>query len=114
MAQYMPPPNLRQEYEPYDQGYAYDQPQQYGHRPQPHSRQDGKRKNAGGGLFSQYKDVIIIALAVFALLFWVQPKLRTMLPQLFGSTGGLNVAGMVSLGVVAGLLYRFGAEYLPG
>ncbi len=64
-------------------------------------------------MLSQYRDVILIAVAVFVLLFWVQPKLRTSLPQLFVSGGGLNVAGMAGIGVVAGLLYRFESAYVP-
>lgn len=108
-AVYDPNPPMQQ-YMPtaYEPQYAEPAPYEGRHYPK---HPTNARKDAG--LVSQYKDVILIAAAVFVLLFWVQPKLRTSLPQLFGSNGGLNVAGMVSVGVVAGLLYRFGAAYAP-
>lgn len=103
MAQYMPQaPPAQGPYEP--QAQYYD-PQYEQHRP--------PARPSKAGMLSRNKDVILITVAVFVLLFWIQPKARVMLPQFFGSNGAPNVLGMLSIGVIAGLLYRCGASYLP-
>lgn len=90
-------------YEPTHQ-YAYPQyPQQY----QP------AQNKVKPSFFGQHKEVIVIACIVFFLLFWAQPKARGTIPQLFNSTGSLNVLGMGVLAVASGLIFRVGSDYLP-
>lgn len=94
-----------QEQSPYENmQYSYPPPPAVKYAPPP-----GKK----AAVFGQYRDVILVAGAVFFLLFWAQPKARNAIPQLFSSTGGLNILGMLAVGVSAGLIFRVESEYLP-
>lgn len=107
-------------YDPTPEGFdpsSITQPQQpYPQQPQPQYQGQQYRPQYAAApppspsWWSQYKDVIMIALAVVFLLYWVQPKARAILPQLFTAQGSLNVLGMVLVGVSSGLIYRVGAS----
>lgn len=106
-----PAPYTQQPTASYEQP-QYEAPTPYAY-PQRYPPVKPQRNSQKPGIFGQYKDVIVIASAVFFLLFWAQPKARGAIPQLFSSSGGLNVLGMLAVGVAAGLMFRVGADYLP-
>lgn len=82
-------------------------------RPPPRPPQSTLRR-----LVSEYKNAVAVALIVFVVMWWVAPKLASVLPSLAAAAGptttcGLRVPGLLAVAVLCGGIFR-ATERLTG
>lgn len=60
----------------------------------------------------QNKSSILVMLVVFAVLWYVAPKLAQMVPALLNASGKFNAMGLLSVAAVSGGLHRVADHYV--